>query len=75
MNRLDVLDREVAFWHTVADSMKEHGWRLGQAVFHAGIDDMPTLTAGSLVDPFHDDDRIGVFMERLRAQWLRRYGS
>jgi hypothetical protein len=71
MKHTELAARENAFWQEVHEGVATRGWRLGQAVANVGSPDMPTLTDGSLIDPFHHDDRIGVYMARLRQQWLR----
>jgi hypothetical protein len=70
MKHTELPTREAAFWHEVAENVHDRGQRLGQAVSNAGMADMPEGTEASLIDPFHRDSRVGVFMARLRQQWL-----
>ena len=47
-------------------------WRLGQAYFNVLTEARPELAEkvrGSMVDPFHDDSRIGDFLVFISDHW------
>lgn len=55
------------FWAVVASKQRE-GQRKGQAIFNTAFSFFQTETRmldGSVFDPFHQDSRIPVFLEKL----------